>query len=682
YSRHKTYPGFLFWVYGSILNSLGGVLLCFRGYAPDLLTIILANLFIVLFYYFLTKGLERFFDVTTASWPDLALIVLFVLLFLFFTYATQNIEARIIVICLIFFYFCIKSFLILHRLHDPPGNIYFLAILYSIAFWSLARVIITIVEPWGMSDFMNAGAEHALTFIVVIFTQILLTFGFVFINHRKMETELEESYSVLEKNEADLKLFFENSPATMAMFDNDMQYINVSQKWFEDYNLADRDIIGKSHYEVFPEIPEAWKEAHRKTLSGQKLSSEGDRFERIDGSVQWIQWELHPWHNATGDIGGIVMLTKDVTEQKKAEELSRKSEEMFHSLFRNHDAVMLLVDPENGQIIDANDAAVKFYGYDPGSLKSMGIEKLNDSPPDEIAKARTRALHGEQNCFEFKHRLASGEIRHVEVHTTPIEIMEKTLLFSIVHNITRRKKLMEEHSRAAQLAALGTVAAGVAHEINNPIQGILGYANLIQLNPQNVERNFKLSQGIMTESDRIAKITRDLLSYAKDSRVEMIKTSIRDVVEAALTLIRPKIANKGISIEFNVDGSFPNVYIQPQSIQQVVINLVDNACDALKNKATQVKDSKIEITIDRIEQSNPPEFFIEVYDNGEGMSAAVIKKSQEAFFTTKPGREGTGLGLSIVSDIINKHHGRLLIDSEEGLFTRVRVLLPLDNKQV
>jgi len=112
------------------------------------------------------------------------------------------------------------------------------------------------------------------------------------------------------------------------MFDRNMRYLRASRRWKSEYGLADSPMMGLSHYEVFSDIPEEWKEAHRRGLAGESLSSAGDRFERADGSEQWIRWELRPWYETDGSVGGILILTEDITERKKAEAALLESEKL------------------------------------------------------------------------------------------------------------------------------------------------------------------------------------------------------------------------------------------------------------------------------------------------------------------------------------------------------------------
>lgn len=133
-------------------------------------------------------------------------------------------------------------------------------------------------------------------------------------NWKKFENELTEHKEIQ-------RLFIEHSPAALAMLDTDLKYLATSRRWLTDYNLRDQNILGKSHYEVFPEIPQRWKEIHQRCLKGAVERNDDDAFVREDGSLQWLRWEIRPWHKASGEIGGIIMFTEIMTEQKKAIEL-------------------------------------------------------------------------------------------------------------------------------------------------------------------------------------------------------------------------------------------------------------------------------------------------------------------------------------------------------------------------
>src|SRR4029079_5066487 len=128
--------------------------------------------------------------------------------------------------------------------------------------------------------------------------------------------EKNRAESALQASEERLRLFVEHEPAAIAMVDRDMKYLAVSRRWLTDYRMGNRNIVGLKHYDVFPEVPERWKEIHRRCLAGAVEKSEEDPFPRGDGSVDWVRWEIHPWRKDGGEIGGIVLFSELVTERK------------------------------------------------------------------------------------------------------------------------------------------------------------------------------------------------------------------------------------------------------------------------------------------------------------------------------------------------------------------------------
>jgi PAS domain S-box-containing protein len=134
---------------------------------------------------------------------------------------------------------------------------------------------------------------------------------------------LEEAMRVREQ---DLKRFAEFAPVAIAMFDREMRYLAASRRFREDYGLGDQELVGRSHYDVFPEIPEHWREIHRRCLAGAVERSPGELFTRSDGSEQWIRWEIQPWHGSDGELGGITLFSEEITQQKKSEHALRESE--------------------------------------------------------------------------------------------------------------------------------------------------------------------------------------------------------------------------------------------------------------------------------------------------------------------------------------------------------------------
>jgi PAS domain S-box-containing protein len=190
--------------------------------------------------------------------------------------------------------------------------------------------------------------------------------------------QAEETAAKLAESEALLKLFVEHAPAALAMLDNDLRYIAVSRRWLDDYGLGERDIAGLPHYEVFPEIPEHWKKVHRRALAGEVITADEDRFERLDGTVSWLRWEVRPWHIQDGSIGGIVIFSEDITERKQSENVMRESlsrdrqrADELKTIFDTAPiGLSLCLDPQ-GLHIQGNKANEDIFGIVPGGELSM-----------------------------------------------------------------------------------------------------------------------------------------------------------------------------------------------------------------------------------------------------------------------------------------------------------------------
>ncbi len=143
---------------------------------------------------------------------------------------------------------------------------------------------------------------------------------------KKAEKEILKSQERLKKRDEEFKHFIDGAPVAIAMFDTQMNYIAASNRWIEDYNLHGQELVGKSHYEIFPEITDELKDIHKRALAGAILRSDGDEFVRADGTIQHLRWEVHPWYSSSGNIGGIILFSEDISERINTEKALKMSE--------------------------------------------------------------------------------------------------------------------------------------------------------------------------------------------------------------------------------------------------------------------------------------------------------------------------------------------------------------------
>lgn len=240
---------------------------------------------------------------------------------------------------------------------------------------------------------------------------------------------------------------------------------------------------------------------------------------------------------------------------------------------------------------------------------------------------------------------------------------------------------MEAHLRQSQkLESLGTLASGVAHEINNPLMGMINYADLLA---QRVEDDTvkEYSQIIIEEGNRIANIVRNLLSFSRQDKEAYDLAEIKDLIDRSLSLIGSVLRKDQISVELNIPEGLPQVKCRSQQIQQVIINLLTNAQHALNARYPEYHENKL-IRITAIPSENDGENWIRmtVEDHGIGVPEDVRERIFDPFFSTKSRHEGTGLGLSVSFGIMKDHQGALSVESKPGEYTRLHVDLRVNNE--
>ncbi len=267
-------------------------------------------------------------------------------------------------------------------------------------------------------------------------------------------TERQLSENALRENEEKLRIFVEHTPAAVAMFDSQMRYLLVSRRWLEDYGLGDRNIVGESHYDIFPNVPDRWKEIHQRCLAGAVEKCDEDPFPREDGSTDWVKWEIHPWRTGEGKIGGLILTTELITARKRAEQTLQASEQAFRTIFNSvYDAIF--IHDIDGTIIDVNDKMLHLYGVDREEAKNFSIQRdysQGDNSFEQLAEIWQKASQGEAQFFEWKaRRPKDGAIFDAEVFLQKIVLNNREVILANVRDISDRaaaeKALKESEER-------------------------------------------------------------------------------------------------------------------------------------------------------------------------------------------------------------------------------------------
>jgi PAS domain S-box-containing protein len=337
-------------------------------------------------------------------------------------------------------------------------------------------------------------------------------------------------------------------------------------------------------------------------------------------------------------------------------------------LLRNHNIVSgisVLIQGENGPFgtLSAHSTRRRYFSRDDINFMSS------------IANILAETIKRKKVEKELeKHRARLQEL--VEERTSELRKTYKQLQTEVKAKLN----FQAEALRSAHLASLGELAAGVAHEINNPINGIINYSRIIANRNDLESKEHEIASRIIKEGDRIANIVKSLLSFARESKEEKRPVHVYEILSDSLALTEAQLRKDGIKLKVNVSSDLPAIFAQPQQIEQVFLNIISNARYALNKKYPESNgDKRLEILGNEVQVNNAPFIQISFSDHGTGIPARIMSKIKNPFFSTKPVNEGTGLGLSISHGIISDHGGKIAFESVKDEFTRVMVNLPVHN---
>jgi len=263
---------------------------------------------------------------------------------------------------------------------------------------------------------------------------------------KKAEKELKTINKALKKRDEEFRQFIDSAPVAIAMFDTQMRYIAASLRWIEDYNIQGKELYGKSHYDVFPEITDELKEVHKRALAGSILSGDNEEFVRVDGSIQYIRWEVHPWYLSSGEIGGIIIFSEDVSERVKAEKTLRKNEKKYRSLYSSMNEGLAM----HKLIYDDNQVPVDYVILDvnPAYETILGINR------QEVVGKNASNVYGSEKApyLNIYSKVAeTGNSTKFETYFEPMDkhfninvfSPSKGMFATVFDDITNRKKIEE-----------------------------------------------------------------------------------------------------------------------------------------------------------------------------------------------------------------------------------------------
>jgi PAS domain S-box-containing protein len=445
-------------------------------------------------------------------------------------------------------------------------------------------------------------------------------------------------------------------------------------------NPAFERVTGYSKQELIGQNPgilnsgkhtkEFWRNVWKTIEAGKVWTGEIENKHK-DGRPIYEQLIISPIIDTSGKIIGYLGTHQDMTEQRRLEAELRERQLYLSTILQDSADAIIGLDLGH-RICSWNKGAEKIYGYKeqevldknfsmlvPFELVHSGeLEKI-----DQIVREK-----GYISNYETERLTKDGKRISIQLTRTLIKDSKGKIIGSsaIVRDVTELKRLKRQISHAEKLSVVGQLAAGIAHEVGNPLTSISSLVQIIQMTTNDTFAKEKLEL-VKNQINRIAKTIRELVDFSRPSNYEVKLTDLNKVIQDALNIVRYGKKSKDINFVLTLDTDLPRITLVQDQIIQVFINLLLNAVDAMEGKPGEIKISSV---------SHNQSIQVMVSDNGKGIPDEIKIKIFEPFFTTKKVGEGTGLGLWVSYGIVKNFGGEIDVDSEVGLGSTFTVSLP------
>ncbi len=482
-------------------------------------------------------------------------------------------------------------------------------------------------------------------------------------NLYKLEQEnsgLKMAGGELRNRESYFRRLFEYANDAVFIYDFDGKLLDVNQKACEMLQYSKKELLAFSFLDLYVEPKLSDSQAAKKIGRDTTAVRYESGFRRKDGTV--IDVEVS---SSTVDLKKGIMqsIISNITERKEMERSLRDSEEKFRTFMETASDLMFMTDA-NGDLIYVNDAMANRLGYLKPELIGHPLQDIYDKESlDEVKEIRQELLSTGENLhrliWETKTRKRIyGEMKAVGHFDEQGRFQG---IRGIFRDITERKKL----ETAQRLSQMGKMAADIAHEIKNQLAALTMRAQICLLRPSISDELRQDIKIILDQGNHIDDVVKRLLKFSRPSQGQFVDIQVNDTIDTVLKLVEKQYATYNISIIKKFTHSLPLIRCDEKQIQEVLLNLLGNAFEAMPKGG--------QITIATSYENGMVQ--IDLTDTGMGISASDLEHIFDPFFTTK--EEGTGLGLSVCFGIIQAHHGDLIYESEPGKGTTARILLPV-----
>jgi PAS domain S-box-containing protein len=497
---------------------------------------------------------------------------------------------------------------------------------------------------------------------------------------RQRKEEKEKKYS---------QFILDSLPYRIMVVNMDMTVERVNQTFLDEFHFTQEDVLGKHCYEVryglerpCGEIGHPCYLLDMKAKSEDKLISTIRELQGQNGEKRFDVITTAPIYDEQGRMVQLLEASRDVTQRIKLEREAQKSNIFFQNVIQSAVDGIVVVDTK-GNVLIFNEGMESLTGYKAEEIMEHG--HLSSFYDIDVAKENMRKMRSDQHGPVGKLNPTPMSVTTKEGNDIPVTLTASIItidnkeigsvgIFTDMREVLRmRKDLEDAHLQLVQsekIASVGRMAAGVAHEINNPLAGVLIYAELLKERLADDPQGLSDIQEVIAQTLRCKKIVAELLEFSRQSIGQTSSFSLAYLIGQCLNLLVNQSLFHNIHVVTKIDPNMPEMVGDIGQLQQVFTNLFINAADAMEGKGL--------LTVTADYHPEPSRFVIKVSDTGPGIPVTVRDKIFDIFFTTKPVGKGTGLGLAISRNIIQLHGGTISIDCPSGGGTTFVIELPME----
>jgi histidine kinase len=490
---------------------------------------------------------------------------------------------------------------------------------------------------------------------------------------------MAEDYSDLDKQVDEYQMLFDLVPCIITVQDKNYRLIRYNREFADKFDPKPGDYCYQAYKGLSEKCPDCPVE---KTFNDGKTHwSEESGPDKKGTRRHWLV-KTCPIQNSKGETVAVMEINLDITHRKELKEKLRISENKYHSIFTNIPNPVFVLDMDTLEILDCNESVEAIYGCKKEDLKNKSfLEMFSKEDQHHYGlKLRTATFFG-----QAKHKDKDGRTLYVNIRVSPSQYNDQRVLLVTTSDITKRLEAEQQLLQASKMATLGEMATGVAHELNQPLSVMESASSFLMRKLKKQEKIDDEHLSIMAEKisnnvDRATKIINHLREFGRKSELGLEKVRLNDLLKRAHELLSQQLKVRGIQIVWQLEEGLPVIIGDPGRLEQVFVNLLLNARDAIEDKLT-AKTSKKGVEQIIVKTSYNRELVtIEICDTGMGISKDILEKIFEPFYTTKNIGKGTGLGLSISYGIIKDCGGTIHVKSEKGKGACFIIEFPTPNR--